>query len=348
MCRVVRMDPESYLALSAVDLVQHSEIPQAPSGRFNFFFASKSLVSKYLHNKQRSGNCWVMFAGRLVVGPRWEGFLVSLGVYMTLVACVGSSSLGRYSVVLDCLFYLSSGVGLVMMLLTALTNPGIMPRNESLGHPAETDPKSIDSTTGFLVPRYLLINGVCVRQKYCRTCRIYRPPRSNHCSICDNCVLKHDHHCIALGTCVGLGNYRWFLVLCASMCVLFPVSFWLVKDRLWDEYYHDPSTLPSAWDFVANNSVVILCGILCVVGIGAFALLFVYHYFITIHNLTTNEHLKKYYKVNPFDYGKWVNLKHALCYPQDILPVAEHLDVHASYRELASTNSECISDFYDY
>jgi hypothetical protein len=58
--------------------------------------------------------------------------------------------------------------------------------------------------------------------------------------------------------------------------------------------------------------------------------------------------LKKYYKVNPFDYGKWVNLKHALCYPQDILPVAEHLDVHASYRELASTNSECISDFYDY
>ena len=111
-------------------------------------------------------------------------------------------------------------------------------------------------------------------------------------------------------------------------------------------YYKEPDI--ATQEFIANNLVSIIVLVSSLIGIGAFALLFIYHFFITSHNLTTNEHLKKYYKVNPFDYGRWANIKHALCYPQELLPVEERLDVQASYRELASTNSECVSDFYDY
>jgi palmitoyltransferase ZDHHC9/14/18 len=48
--------------------------------------------------------------------------------------------------------------------------------------------------------------------KFCRTCLVYRPPRTSHCDICNACVQKHDHHCPWVGTCIGKHNYRTFLV----------------------------------------------------------------------------------------------------------------------------------------
>lgn len=53
-------------------------------------------------------------------------------------------------------------------------------------------PNSGNSPTYRPPPRTkeILIKGQPVKLKYCFTCKIFRPPRASHCSLCDNCVGK--------------------------------------------------------------------------------------------------------------------------------------------------------------
>lgn len=104
---------------------------------------------------------------------------------------------------------------LVLLLLTSGRDPGIVPRNAQPPEP-ETYDNSMELGTGQTprLPRTkdVIINGTTVKVKYCDTCMLYRPPRCSHCSICDNCVERFDHHCPWVGQCIGLvSNFFEFL-----------------------------------------------------------------------------------------------------------------------------------------
>lgn len=106
---------------------------------------------------------------------------------------------------------------LILLLLTSGRDPGVIARNanppELEGYEGtEVGP---GQTPQLRLPRTkdVVVNGVVVKIKYCDTCMHYRPPRCSHCSICNNCVQKFDHHCPWVGQCIGLVSFLSYLKL---------------------------------------------------------------------------------------------------------------------------------------
>ena len=53
----------------------------------------------------------------------------------------------------------------------------------------------------------------------CPTCMVIRSARSRHCSICNKCVERFDHHCPWINNCVGAGNHNAFLTFLFAIWV---------------------------------------------------------------------------------------------------------------------------------
>ena len=92
------------------------------------------------------------------------------------------------------------------MLKCGCTDPGILPKQNNNSSNFTNKEKMKFQIGGHV----LILN-------YCYTCNIFRPPRASHCSRCNNCVERFDHHCKWLGNCVGKRNYKYFYSLLLSL-----------------------------------------------------------------------------------------------------------------------------------
>mmetsp|Transcript_7781 Transcript_7781/g.19066 ORF Transcript_7781/g.19066 Transcript_7781/m.19066 type:complete len:332 (-) Transcript_7781:1619-2614(-) len=107
--------------------------------------------------------------------------------------------------------FILHGISLYFLLRCAFTEPGILPRSSQAAN------KDIIGD-----PPKHIVNGREVQLAYCSTCHIFRPPKTKHCRICDNCVEEFDHHCPWVMNCVAKRNYRYFVGFVAaisSLCV---------------------------------------------------------------------------------------------------------------------------------
>lgn len=158
-----------------------------------------------------------------------------------------------------------------------------------------------------------VINGHLITLTYCYTCSLFRPPRTSHCAICDNCVLRFDHHCLWLGTCIGKINYKYFYLLLFSLNVsaVFHICY-----SIYFIVYQKKSTNNNL-DFLMYfglGGVIFFDVMFIIFFIGK---LFVVHTKLISNNLTFYENVKKKWlkapNINPFNKGIRLAWKRLIC-----------------------------------
>ncbi|XP_062997960.1 palmitoyltransferase ZDHHC9 [Elgaria multicarinata webbii] len=252
--------------------------------------------------------------------------------YLTLFLIVGTCAL---FFAFECRFlavHLSPAIpvfGVVLFLFamatllrTSFSDPGVIPR--ALPDEAAFIEMEIEATNGTVPPgqrpppriKNFQINNQIVKLKYCYTCKIFRPPRASHCSICDNCVERFDHHCPWVGNCVGKRNYRYFylFILSLSLLTIYIFSFnivYVVMKSLKIGFLNTLKETPGT----ALEVLICFFTLWSVVGLTGF------HTFLVALNQTTNEDIKgswtgKNRVQNPYSHGNIVkNCCEVLCGP---------------------------------
>ncbi|BFZ10142.1 hypothetical protein BsWGS_13181 [Bradybaena similaris] len=210
------------------------------------------------------------------------------------------------------------------LLRTSFSDPGVIPRasaEEAAEMERQNEVVNPNSPGTYRPPprtKEVVIKGQVIKLKYCFTCKIFRPPRASHCSLCDNCVERFDHHCPWVGNCVGRRNYRYFYLFILSLSLLCIYIFACALTNLILRAQEE-NFLTAMKESPASVIEALVCffSIWSVVGLAGF------HSYLTASELTTNEDIKGTFTAkrgqenfNPFSKGSLLkNCMGVLCGP---------------------------------
>lgn len=189
--------------------------------------------------------------------------------------------------------------------VTAWKDPGVIPRDLDPNPPCSLggvgDALDPEDPLAVPLPRVIRVrNGTDLKVKWCDTCGTYRPPRSSHCRVCDNCVENIDHHCTFLNTCIGRRNYfTFFAFLIFSLLACFlSIAFCILQ--LYFVTRPTAQKLPGGGfgegkDFgeaLAHAPLTAVVFLLSVIVMGPLFTLFAYHVRLVGMNRTTVEQIR--------------------------------------------------------
>ena len=173
------------------------------------------------HNSKTYGNIGrnIVLFNKYVLGPKnYLSFLIlmmsGIGIsWILFIYFIGNF----YSKTIYIILHINYFISQFLMIVCFATEPGIIPRkcpdfmikenNENNKNENSNNNKNENEEENKeIIPRIFT-------ERICETCQIIRPPGASHCSVCDNCVLNFDHHCVFITNCIGKRNHKYFYLL---------------------------------------------------------------------------------------------------------------------------------------
>lgn len=207
-------------------------------------------------------------------------------------------------------------VSLGNLILTAITDPGILPRRHR--HLKPEVPEQAEKALKAARERGQTIS-IEEAWKFCETCNIYRPPRSKHCKACNNCVLAFDHHCPWTGGCVAQRNYAYFLRFLVGVTVYVLLTFLLsAMVMMMQIRFHNSGD--ESKDVIAglfDTPTTVFTASVTFISVWSLFSLSSYHFYLITVGQTTNENIRETFDSpgvsNPWDKGFFGNLIGVCC-----------------------------------
>ena len=305
-------------------IIQFSSINKKPA-----IPSQSDLITDYANWK---GDNYFPFSANFIEGPCCFRPTLLTACAMTvpvLLFYIFNSKylIKKYSIIIPIIIGVIYLIEFIYLIVASFCDPGIIRRFNIIND---------DKTKDYIKRRFndnqkrkdaqIFHLGYLINYSYCFSCGIIRPKRSTHCSDCNNCVERLDHHCPWIGNCAGKRNYIYFFIFIVLLniqtilIIIFSIIHIIskVKDysdlnkQLPEEEKIKHLTAYSFCDVIISLYLIIYSIItMCFITI----LLF-YHIRLICVNSTTKEELRHIFKTNfgnPYKRSICQNIRNALC-----------------------------------
>ena len=295
----------------------------------NKIIINSKLITEY---KMWNGDNYFPFKGHIIEGPCSFRPTLMTGCAMTIPTILFFIFNSEYltdklTIIIPIIIGIIYLISFIYLIVATFCDPGIIRRFDLKKDNKSKDYIRRNSFNDFKRNDSRIFHlGYITNFKFCPSCGIIRPCRSTHCSDCNNCVERLDHHCPWIGNCAGKRNYIYFFIflillnfltiLIIIFCVLhiiFKVNDYKdLNDELPEENKIDHLTSHSFCEVIISLYLIIYCIItMCFIT----GLLF-YHSRLVLTNSTTKEELRKLFyncQGNPYRRNICKNIGNVLC-----------------------------------